>query len=297
MTVHRRIRGPKNRIFQVPNVSWWTITTSTWRQMSKDNLSALAAAAAFYAFLSIFPTLTALVSLYGLVADPSMVERQVASMEGILPPEAVKLVATWLQVLVLGPTVRFGVGLLVSILLASWSVWSATGLLLTAVSICYGDEEKRGFVQFNLEALALGAGLALFGVVALALVAVLPVLVELLPAPRAWHAVISLVRWPVLAGLAIVALAIVYRYARARVLGKWEWISWGAAIATALWLVGSIGFTLYVSEVGSYDKIYGSLGAVIVLLLWLFMSAYVILIGAELNAEMERQAQICRSGQ
>ena len=204
--------------------------------MSKDNLSALAAASAFYALLSIFPTLTALVSLYGLVADPTMVERQVAAMEGILPPEAVKLVATWLQALVQGPTVRFGVGLLVSVLLASWSVWSATGMLMTAVNICYGDEEKRSFVRFNLEALALGAGLALFGVVALALVAVLPVLVDLLPAPGAWHAVISLVRWPILAGLAIVALAIVYRYARARVLGKWEWISWGAAIATALWL-------------------------------------------------------------
>ena len=280
----------KSRIFEAPAVGWGTIVNCAWRRMSQDNLSALAAAAAYYAFLSIFPTLTALVSLYGLVADPSMVERQVAVMEGLLPPEAVKLVGTWLQALVQGPSSRFGIGLLVSVLFASWSMWSATGMLMTAVNLCYGIAEKRSFLRFNLEALALGAGVAFFGVVALALVAVLPVLSDLLPAPGAWRAVISLVRWPILAGLAIVALAIVYRYAPSRVQRKWEWISWGAAVATALWLIGSIAFTFYVSKVGSYDRTYGSLGAVIVLLLWFYMSAYVILIGAELNAELERQA-------
>ena len=290
MTMHRRMGEQKSRIFAAPAVGWWTIVNCTWRRMSQDNLSALAAAAAFYAFLTIFPTLTALVSLYGLVADPAMVERQIAGMEGLLPPEAVKLVATWLQALVQGPSSRFGIGLLVSVVLASWSMWSATGMLMTAVNICYGIEEKRSVVRFNLEALALGAGVALFGVVALALVAVLPVLSDLLPAPGAWHGVISLVRWPVLAGLAIVALAIVYRYAPSRVQRKWEWISWGAALATALWLIGSIAFTFYVSRAGSYDRTYGSLGAVIVLLLWFYMSAYVILIGAEVNAEIERQA-------
>jgi membrane protein len=121
--------------------------------MSKDNLSALAAAAAFYALLSIFPALTAVVSLYGLVADPTMVERQVAAMEGVLPPEALKLVATWLQALIQGPPARFGIGLVVSVLLAFWSSWSATGTLMTAVNICNGEAEKRSFVRFNVEAL------------------------------------------------------------------------------------------------------------------------------------------------
>ena len=276
-------------------IGWWTIITCTWQRISKDNLSALAAAAAFYALLSIFPTLTALVSLYGLIADPAMAERQVAAMQGVLPPEALKLVATWLQALVQGPTERFGIGLLISVLLASWSVWSATVMMMTAVNTCYGDKETRGFVRFNLEALALGAGLVLLGVAALALLAAVPVLLDRLPAPGAWHAVISLVRWPILAGLAIAVLAIVYRYGRARVPRKWEWVSWGAAIATVLWLISSIAFSFYVSEVGSYDKTYGSLGAVIVLLLWFYMTAYVILIGAELNAETERLAARQRS--
>src|ERR1700730_15058429 len=139
--------------------SWWAILAATRRQMGKDNISALAAGAAFQSLLSLFPTLTAVVSLYGLVADPNMVERQITAMQGMLPPEAVKLIATWLQALVQGPTAKFGIGLIVSVLLAFWSMWSATGMLMTAVNICYGEEERRGFVSFNLHALALGAGL------------------------------------------------------------------------------------------------------------------------------------------
>jgi membrane protein len=274
----------------VTRIEWRTIIACTWRRILRDNLSALAAAAAFYVLLSIFPTVTALVSLYGLVADPVMAERQVAAMQGILPPEALKLVAVWLQALVQGPTERFGIGLLISVVLASWSVWSATVMLMNAINTCYGDEERRGFVRFNLEALALGTGLVLLGVAALTLLAAVPVLLDSLPAPGAWHAMISLLRWPILAGLVIVALAIVYRYGRARALRKWQWFSWGATIATVLWLISSVAFSFYVSAVGSYDKTYGSLGAVIVLLLWFYMTAYVILIGAELNAEVERQA-------
>jgi membrane protein len=281
--------------FPAARIGWWTIVTSTWQRARKDNLSALAAAAAFYALLSIFPTITAVVSLYGLVADPVLAEQQVVAMEGVLPPEALKLIATWLQALVQGPTEKFGIGLLISLVLASWSVWSATTMLMTAVNACYGDAEQRSFVRFNLEALALGASLVLLGVAGFTLVAVLPILLDLLPAPGAWRAVVSLVRWPVLAGLAFAVLAIVYRYARSQPSRTWNWISWGATIATALWLIGSIGFSFYVSEFGNYDKTYGSLGAVIVLLLWFYMTAYVILIGAELNAETERQAARQRS--
>jgi membrane protein len=268
---------------------WWTILMATWRRMGKDSLSILAAGVAFQTFFSLFPTLTAVVSLYGLVADPGMVERQISAVQGVLPPEAVKLIATWLQALVHGPTTRFGIGLMVSVVLAFWSMWSATGMLMTAVNICYGEEQRRGFISFNLHALALGAGLALFGVVALALVAVLPAALALVPVPGAWGDLLSLVRWPTLAGIISLALAIVYRYAPDRAKPKWQWISWGSVAATALWILGSIAFTAYVSKVGSYDRTYGSLGAVIILLLWFYLTAYVILAGAELNAEIERQ--------
>ena len=141
---------------------------------------------------------------------------------------------------------------------------------MTAVNICYGEEEKRGFVSFNLHALALGAGLALFGIAALALVAVLPAALALLPVSDAWGDLLGLVRWPLLAGIVTLALAIVYRYAPDRAEPKWQWISWGSGAATTLWILGSIAFTTYVSKVGSYDKTYGSLGAVIILLLWFY---------------------------
>jgi membrane protein len=282
--------GPDTLPSENPMPVWWTILTHTWRRVSKDNLSGLAAAAAFYALLGIFPTLTALVSLYGLVADLNMAARQVTMMEGILPPEAVKLVATWIQIFVQGPPSRFGIGLIVSMLLAFWSAWSATSILMTAIHICYGEEEKRGFVRFNLHAVALTGGLALFGIAALVLVAVLPAALAFLPVPDAWSDVIALVRWPVLAGIVIIALAIVYHYAPDRAQPKWRWVSWGAAVATTLWILGSIAFSAYVSKVGDYDKTYGSLGAVIILLLWLDLSAYITLIGAELNAEIDRQA-------
>jgi membrane protein len=258
--------------------------------MGKDNVSALAAGAAFQTLLTIFPALAAAVSLYGLVADRNMVERQIMAIQGVLPPEAITLIATWLHALVQAPATRFGLGLIVSVLLALWSIWSATGMLMTAVTVCYGEEEKRGFVSFNLRALALGAGLALFGTAALALVAVLPAALTLLPVSHTLGEVLGLVRWPILAGIFILALAIVYRYAPDRAEPKWQWISWGAAAATVLWLAGSIGFTIYVSKVGSYDKTYGSLGAVIILLLWFYLTAYVILAGAGLNAEIERQS-------
>jgi len=269
---------------------WWVILTRTWRRARKDNLSGLAAAAAFYAVLSIFPALTAVVSLYGLVADPNVVERQVTAIQGLLLPEAVDLIATWLHTFVQGPPLRFGLGLVLSVLLALWSAWSATGMLMVAVNACYGEEEKRNFVWFNLLALLLALGLALFGVAALGLIAALPAAIGFLPVSETWGDVIALVRWPILAGMAVLALAIVYRYAPDRVRPKWQFLSWGAAMATALWLFGSIVFTIFVSKIGSYDKTYGSLGAVVILLLWFYLSGYVILVGAELNAEMERHA-------
>lgn len=270
--------------------AWWTILAGTWQRITTDNLSALAAGVAFYALLSLFPTLAAVVSVYGLIADPSMVERQVTTMQGLLPPEAVTLIANWLQAFVNGPPSRFGVGLVISVLLAFWSAWSATGMLMTAVNICYGERESRSFVSFNLHAVVLTAALALFGIAALALLAVLPAALSLLPLPGAWYEAIALVRWPILAGIVVVALAIVYHYAPDRAQPRWQWVSWGAVAATALWLLASALFTIYVREVGSYDKTYGSLGAVIILLLWFYLSAYVTMIGAELNAEIERQA-------
>jgi membrane protein len=257
--------------------------------MSEDNVGTLAAGVAFYAMLSIFPALTAAVSLYALVADPSTIEKQITAMQAALPPEAVKLITDWLHTLLQQPTQKFGIGFIVSLLLALWSARSGTGMLMTAVNICYGETEKRNFIWFNITAFALTAALVIFGILALALVAVLPAALNLVPLPEAWKTVLALARWPIVAGLIVLALAVIYRYAPDRAEPRWAWVSWGAGAATVIWLLGSIGFSIYVSKFGGYDKTYGSLAAVVILLFWFYLTAYAVLIGAELNAEMERQ--------
>lgn len=167
---------------------------------------------------------------------------------------------------------------------------------MTAINLCYGEAESRSFIRFNVEALILSIGLAVFGIVALILVAVLPAALDLLPVPAAWRGPITLLRWPLLSGLAILALAAVYRYAPARSPSHWQLVSGGAVVATVLWIAASLAFATYVSTFGSYDRTYGSLSAVIILLLWFYLSAYAILVGAELNAELERLTSRTASG-
>ncbi len=267
----------------------WNIVAATYTRSSNDHLSGLAAGSAFYAFLSIFPALSAVVSIYGLVSDPAIVERQIGSSQGLLPQEVVEMLQSWLHTVVIGPQIKFGIGLALSLLLALWSASSATGMLMIAVNICYGEAEKRGVVSFYLRAFGLAIGLGLLAITALGLIAIVPGIIAWFPVPPDWVELIAQVRWPILAAIAIVALDIVYHYAPYQVQPRWQLLSWGAATATIMWLVGSLGFQIYVTEFGSYDRTYGPLGAVVVLLLWFYLSAYVVLIGAELNAEIQRQ--------
>ena len=266
----------------------WVIIKRVWRQMGEDYISALAAAVAFYAMLSIFPALTALVSLYGLVADPAIVQQQLNQLQGVLPSEAVSLLSGWLQALLQRPRSTFGTGLAVSLALSLWSARYATATMMTALNVAYDQPEARNVFWFNVVALALTLALVFFGIAVIALVAVLPAVIGLLPLPATWQSLVSLVRWPILAAVVILGLAALYRYAPNRAEPRWEWASAGALVGTALWLIGSVGFSLYVSRFASYDRTYGSLGAVIILLLWFWLGAYSVLAGAELNAVIGR---------
>jgi membrane protein len=274
---------------QIPRRGWRQILTRVWRRIGEDNISILAAGVAFYALLSIFPAFSAVVSLYGLIADPSQVQQQVAAMQGVLPAEATALLSEQLNALVQEPRSKHGVSLVVSVSLALWSARAGTGALMTALNVTYGEKERRNVISINIQAFALTAALVLFGIVSLFAVAIVPALIAFLPLPDTWKNAISYVRWPIIAALVIVALAVVYRYAPSRATPRWQWVSWGAVAATALWLAGSALFSLYVAKFGSYDKTYGALGAVVILLLWFYLTAYIILVGAVINAEMEHQ--------
>ena len=257
--------------------------------VSAKNLTLIAAGTGFYAFMAIPSVFTTLVSLYGLVFNPADVGRQVQAMRGVLPSEAVSLLAAQLQSLTSHSSATLGTGFIVSLGVALWSARSGTSSMITALNIAYGQTERRGWLRFQLGAVALTLGAVLFAMVALALVGVLPAVIDLLPLGSAGKTLASVLRWPILIVLVMVTLAALYRFGPCRAEPRWRWVSWGALAATVLWIVASAVFSLYVGQFASYDKSYGSLGAVVVLLMWLYLSAFAVLFGAELNAEIEHQ--------
>jgi membrane protein len=260
------------------------IIAGFWARLDQDNISVIAAGVAFYGLLAIFPAMSALISIYGLVADPAVIERQVAALSGVLPQEALTLFSDQLHSLIAAPPVRLGVGLIVSLFLALWSATSASGALMRALTVAYEETERRGVIAFYGRALALTIAIGTFGLVSLFLIAVVPAAVDLLPVPAAWRDAFALIRWPMLAGSVLIALGFLYRFAPARQTPRWYWLDPGTIAAALLWLIGSAGFSFYVQRFASYNKTYGSLGAVVVLLMWFYLSAYIVLAGAELNS-------------
>jgi membrane protein len=267
---------------------WWTILTNFWARLDRDHVSIMAAGTAFYALLSIFPGMSALISIYGLVADPATIETQLNSLSGVLPQEALKLLSDQLHTLVAAPRDKLGLGLLVSLLIALWSATSGTGSLMQALTVAYEERENRGILSFYGRAIVLTIGVGVFALLSLFLIAGIPAVIGLLPLSELWRDRISLIRWPWLAILAVAALGVLYRYGPARRNPCWHCLSGGTMAAAVLWLVGSAGFSFYVARFSSYDKTYGSLGAVVILLMWFYVTAYIILAGAELNAEIEK---------
>jgi membrane protein len=274
---------------EIPKRGWWDILMRVKEDIARNNLSLIAAGAAFYGFLAIPSAIAALIALYGLAFDPADVQRQVQSMQGLLPGDVVTLLSDQLRALTERPAASLGVGLLVSVLIALWSARSATSSMITVLNIAYKEPEKRGFIRLNAISFGLTFGTVIFAVIALAMIALLPAVIDLLPLGSLGKTIASVMRWPILIALVMATLAAIYRFAPSRDEPKWRWVSWGAAIATLLWIVGSALFSVYVAKFASYDKSYGSLGAVVVLLMWLYLSAFAVLLGAELNAEIEHQ--------
>jgi membrane protein len=253
---------------------------------SSKYVSLLSSGVAFYGMLSIFPGLTALISVYGLVSDPVAVENQINALRSVLPDEAAKLIATQLHSLTSNASTRLGTGLVISMALLLWSARAAASSVMIALNVIYMEDERRGFIAQQLVALALTTCSILFGIVALAAVAIIPAVLQILPVPTHVRDLLSEVRWPMLTVFVASGFAVMYRYAPCRSNWHWQGIAAGACVATLLWIVASALFSFYVSQFSSYDKTYGSLGAVIVLLMWFYVSAIAFLIGALVDAEI-----------
>ena len=273
---------------EVPARGWLDILSRTKQQLAEDNLSIVAAGVAFYAFSAAVPALAAVVAIYALVSDPQRVSEQIASLGQIVPGEVMPLLEEQMTRLT-SDNQTAGIGLAISLAIALYGSSRAIQAMIIGLNIAYGEREKRGFFKLKLVSLGLTLLAIVGAVLAIGLVAVLPSLLNFLPLSGDTSALLGWLRWPVLVLGFMIALAVLYRFAPSRNEPQWRWVTWGAGVGTLLWVLGSLAFSLYVGKFGSYDKTYGSLGAVVVFLMWLFLSAYAILVGAELNAEMERQ--------
>jgi membrane protein len=284
------------RASEVPRRSWWQLLRRSWKEAKADQVPLLSAGVAFYAFLAFIPTLIAVVLLYGLVSTPEDVAEQLDSYGSALPTSAEELLREQMESLASAPERSLGIGLVIALAVALWSASNGVGNLLTAINVAYDEKDERGFLKSKLLALGFTIAAIVFLAVAVALVAAVPVVLGAIDAPGWVRVIAQAGRWLGLVAAVLVALAVLYRWGPHRDVQVFRWLSVGSVVATMLWLVVSLGFSVYVDNFGSYGKTYGSLAGVVVLLLWLWLTAFAVLFGAEINAEVDRQTGPPSSG-
>jgi len=290
MTAADRGRTAQNPS-DIPAGGWWDITWRVFKRLGSDNVTLVAGGVAMYVLLSVFPGLAALVSFYGLFFKPSDVVDHLKDFSTVLPPGVWDIFNSQLQELVQHSSSTLSLAAALSVAIALWSARSAMSALMTATNIAYGEREKRSFLRQTLISLTFTLGAVLGFLVMLVLGVGIPLALKLLGTGNALQVAATVLRLALLWLLAILGLSVIYRYAPAREFARWRWVTWGSALAATLWLAASALFAFYVQRFGSYGKTYGALGSVIVLLMWFYISSIIVVLGAELNAEMERQTR------
>ncbi len=284
----RRAASP----FAIPLAGWRQIVIRAWNEASRDNIGLIASGVAFCAILAMVPTLGAIVLTYGLVATPETVGAHIAALTAMMPDDAARLIGEQLANVVTTSDGKKGLGLILALGIAFYGVMKGALAIITALNIAYDEEEKRGFIHLYLLALGIAVGSVVLAILVMTAVAAMASLQSLIPAAPGYVAVIGKLATYLLVGMVGVTLAAtIYRYGPDRAHAKWKWLSPGSAFAALSWIIITLGFGIYVANFGNYDATYGSLGAAMVLLTWLYLSAYVLLLGAELNCELERQTE------
>lgn len=281
----RRSRSP----FAIPWAGWKDIFWRTYQRIDDDRLLATAGGVVFFGLLSIFPAVTALVSSYGLFADPATISANLQTLATMLPEGSFQIVEDQVGRVVSKGNTALGATFLLGLLLAIWSANAGVKSIFDALNVAYEEREKRSFIRLNSVSLAFTVG----GIAALLLmvgaVVAFPLALNHLGMVPESKLIVALARWPLLFLILLAALAILYRFAPSRDAPRWQWLSLGAVTAALLWIAGSALLSWYLSEFANYNATYGSLGAAIGLMMWMWMSAIVIMFGAELNSEIERQ--------
>ncbi|MBV8921327.1 YihY/virulence factor BrkB family protein [Bradyrhizobium sp.] len=274
---------------KIPTRGWKDILLRAFHNISEHRIMDLAAGVTFYSLLALFPAIAALVAIYGLFADPATLSADLDKMSGVLPGGAIEVIHDQLARLVAQRGSTLGLTFIVSLAISLWSANAAMKSLFGTLNVVYAEPEKRGLVTLNAQSLAFTVGGIVFIVVALGAMVVLPPLLGFLGLSGFTETLLRVGRWPALFVVLMLALAIIYRHGPSREQAQWRWVTWGSAFAALAWLVLSILFSWYAENFGSFNRTYGSLGAVIGFMTWIWLSAIVILIGAELDAEMEHQ--------
>lgn len=267
----------------MPARSWMDVLRRTWTEFNTDHISAVAAGATFFAILALFPALGVFVSLYGLFGDVEQARQHVLGLEGVLPSGAVTALSEQMTRLAATPHSKLGLTFVTSLVLALWSSNAGTKALIAGLNVAYEEKERRGWIRLNLLSLTFTVG----GVVLALLAASLPAAL----ARVGLHAqpASAFIAWPILLACVVGVLSVLYRYAPCRSHARWRWITPGSAFAAGAWLAMSLAFSAYVANFGHFDKTYGSLGAVVGFMTWLWLSLTVVLLGAELNSELEQR--------
>jgi len=275
-----------DRPTEVPARGWKDVAVRVKEEVKTDNIGLVGAGVAFYALLALFPSLVALISLYGLVVEPEQASRQVQEMLSFIPARSRGIIEGQLKSITSSSKTGLGIGLAVSVVAALWSASGGMRALMTGLNVAYDETETRKFFRLRLASLALTLGAVVFAALALGGIVGVPAAFD---PDQPVGMLLAWLRWPLLAVVMVVALSVVYRLGPDRKDPEWRWVSWGAAIATLLWVVMSAVFSFYVSSFGKFQDTYGTLAGVVVLMLWLSLSAFIVLLGAEINAEIEQQ--------
>ena len=276
--------------FTIPARAWKDIFWRTYTQIGDDRLLAVAAGVVFYMLLALFPAITALVSLYGLLADPTTINDQLSLLQGVIPEGGIAIVREQVTRLAQISNGALGLGFFFGLALALWSANAGMKAIIDALNVVYDEREKRGFVKLTMVGLAFTLGGLVFIILALSAVVVFPIALAWIGFESRSAELIAILRWPALFVIVVLALGVLYRYGPSRTPARWQWLSIGSVLAALAWLAVSALFSWYLANFAHYDATYGSLGAAIGLMMWLWLSGIVIVIGAELNAEIDKSA-------
>jgi membrane protein len=278
-----------DRPWEMPWRGWKAVIVRTIKELSSDKIGLVAAGCAFWATLALFPAISMLITIYGLLFDPVSVEQQLAVLQRLLPPAAFTLIENRVHELVAQPSHTLTIGLVVSAAVALWSAATGTKAMLSALNMAYEEEERRSFLAFQLEALLMTLCAILTAVFGLAILVGLPTIFGFIGLSAHIKTLIAIAGWVLLVIFVMLSLALLYRFGPSRRPAKWHWVTPGSIAATILWLAASALFSVYVGRFAAYNATYGPLAAVAGVMMWFWVSVYAVLLGAELNAELELQ--------